>query len=1219
MKILSVRAMNIHSLAGNWEIRFDRPPLSDAGIFAITGPTGAGKTTILDAITLGLYGLATRYGNERPENVMSRHTAECFSEVEFEAGDGRYRSKWSLRRARKKTGGAIQPAKMELVDLNDGSVMESRIAQVKAAVERITGLDIKRFLRSAMLAQGEFAAFLRASEKERGELLERITGTEVYAQISKFAHEKARDEAAELQKLEESRGGIPALTEEERITLQEALRKTRNEAIERRDSLEKLLAAQRWFENIAALERETAELDTRRNEFLKMRTDHQTQLERLQRHEAGAHLQGDLARLDVLEAQAQRIDRELEQLNVAASDLHDRVQAAKAHIAEKQKTLHTARTAMDEAEPRLEAATRADAAIEREAVILREFEAEYAKSLAEQQRRGEERIRVETELAEARADRDEARAVLAARPHDEAIGKDLPLIRRAVRDLDALTHRRDRLAENATRADERLLEHQNVIERLGAEQIALGKQRATAAQELESARHTFDAHLEGTDAQALEASAAELRREVDILRERERLSAGFQRQTRAFDEAVAAASELDRRLEREREKAAALDAEHKSAADRLTDIRKIARLERLVAKYEEDRSLLEAGAPCPLCGSLHHPYQVDETRHNAADAERDERLQEEAVAEVNAKVKKQEGIVAALAADARNLERERVDHARALQLLRDEFDALPESPGSTIDIAATSDIHDNHKRRSAALEHTQATLAQVQTARTTVEERRDALRSAESNEAAATNELEKAELLRAQAAETLRAARAEFATTQTDCEQSERETREIILPYEISPDATSSWAEVVQMLEQREREFLAAREREAKATRLCERLEAEATTARTTEREREAETAQRELKARDQTVALETARRERLERYGALDPQTERAQLRETVDSAATDAQSALNAHTQMQAELASVKELQTAQTFELRDVNAAVKKLLVDVETAAHNVGFTSVDDVRSALLDAEEQSKLVRLRDRLQREEHGLETARKDLRTRLDQERAKALTDRDAEGIRADTETARTAVSQLERDIGAMDEKLRHDDEQRAKARELSQRIDAQRSESQRWQRLNALIGSYDGAKFSRFAQSLTLEKLIALANRHLLKLNERYRLRKAPGQDLELEVIDRYQADAIRPMTSLSGGESFLASLALALGLSDLAGRDCRIQSLFIDEGFGSLDTDTLDMALHTLENLQASGKSIGIISHIESLKERITTQIHVRKESGGISRIILDPMD
>lgn len=188
-----------------------------------------------------------------------------------------------------------------------------------------------------------------------------------------------------------------------------------------------------------------------------------------------------------------------------------------------------------------------------------------------------------------------------------------------------------------------------------------------------------------------------------------------------------------------------------------------------------------------------------------------------------------------------------------------------------------------------------------------------------------------------------------------------------------------------------------------------------------------------------------------------------------------------------------------------------------------------------------------------------------------------------------------------------------LEQDAAQRAKNKELARQLQTQQLVCNRWNQLAELIGSADGNKFSRFAQGLTLARLVELANRHLLKLNDRYRILKSSEEDLELLIIDTYQAEAVRPMNTLSGGESFLVSLALALGLSDLAGRRTQINSLFIDEGFGTLDAETLDAAISTLENLQASGKMIGIISHVEALKERIVTQIRVQKKAGGVSKV------
>lgn len=171
----------------------------------------------------------------------------------------------------------------------------------------------------------------------------------------------------------------------------------------------------------------------------------------------------------------------------------------------------------------------------------------------------------------------------------------------------------------------------------------------------------------------------------------------------------------------------------------------------------------------------------------------------------------------------------------------------------------------------------------------------------------------------------------------------------------------------------------------------------------------------------------------------------------------------------------------------------------------------------------------------------------------------------------------------------------------------------IASQQKECLRWEALHQLIGSADGKKYRNFAQGLTFEMMTAQANCQLRKMSDRYLLVRDDIEPLELNVIDNYQAGEIRSTKNLSGGESFIVSLAMALGLSQMASRNERVDSLFLDEGFGSLDDDALEMALETLAGLHQEGKLIGVISHVPALKERIRTQIQVIPQAGGRSSI------
>jgi exonuclease SbcC len=221
--------------------------------------------------------------------------------------------------------------------------------------------------------------------------------------------------------------------------------------------------------------------------------------------------------------------------------------------------------------------------------------------------------------------------------------------------------------------------------------------------------------------------------------------------------------------------------------------------------------------------------------------------------------------------------------------------------------------------------------------------------------------------------------------------------------------------------------------------------------------------------------------------------------------------------------------------------------------------------------------------------------------------------LTDQSAETLKENIGTGDADLKELGLDIGGIVKSLSDNERQRKNQEERLKNIAAQKKECLRWDNLHQLIGSADGKKFRNFAQGLTFEMMTAHANRQLRKMTDRYLLIRDAVQPLELNVIDNYQAGEIRSTKNLSGGESFIVSLALALGLSQMASRNVRVDSLFLDEGFGTLDEDSLETALETLAGLRQDGKLIGVISHVAALKERIGAQIQVIPEAGGRSSL------
>jgi exonuclease SbcC len=313
-----------------------------------------------------------------------------------------------------------------------------------------------------------------------------------------------------------------------------------------------------------------------------------------------------------------------------------------------------------------------------------------------------------------------------------------------------------------------------------------------------------------------------------------------------------------------------------------------------------------------------------------------------------------------------------------------------------------------------------------------------------------------------------------------------------------------------------------------------------------------------------------------------------------TARSALTGAEERVQACDKRRAELA--KALTAAE--ETRDAHVAGLGLTLSAVRDAMALGHGWV---------AEEDKRHAALRQTLSSAEVVLEERRRTLV--LHEEQGRPVLAADAVAV-ALTE-ASTALEQARAQAALVRQRLADDARNRDSARDTRAHIVAQRQRHDLWKGLSDLIGSANGQRFRQFAQGLTLDRLLEHANGHLADRTARYMLERAPGSDLDLQVKDRDMADEVRGVANLSGGERFLVSLALALGLSSMTGRHVISESLFIDEDFGALDAHSLDVAISALETLQASGRKIGVISHVQPMIDRIGVQVRVSRMGGGRS--------
>lgn len=352
---------------------------------------------------------------------------------------------------------------------------------------------------------------------------------------------------------------------------------------------------------------------------------------------------------------------------------------------------------------------------------------------------------------------------------------------------------------------------------------------------------------------------------------------------------------------------------------------------------------------------------------------------------------------------------------------------------------------------------------------------------------------------------------------------------------------------------------------------------------------------------------------ERKALYGDKNPDNEELRLNKTVSDAEDAEKKARDRHNELHQRWNTAKTHIESLKKRIDQREPELRKLEIEFSTALAPAGFSDEVQFLEARLTAEQRDELSTKAKKLDDNQTDLKARQKDRETRLATEIAKMVTNKSLEEMEPQFKKYEDSLKDLRNIIAGLKHKLSENTAAKERIKAKQTAIEAQKKECHRWENLHELIGSADGKKYRNFAQGLTFEMMIGHANRQLQKMTDRYLLVRDDAQPLELNVVDNYQAGEIRSTKNLSGGESFIVSLSLALGLSHMASKNVRVDSLFLDEGFGTLDEEALDTALETLAGLQQDGKIIGVISHVPALKERISTQIQVTPQTGGRSQI------
>ena len=1268
MKLHSVEITNLNSLYDTHRVDLDKT-LQGASLFLIWGPTGSGKSTLMDAVSLALFGVTPRLDAERgettadPRAIMSRGTGACRAAVVFSklepGGRATYRAAWACWRARSKPGARLQKPERSLEALVDGvwvtltsSVKDKEFQPVFNRV--LEDFGVGDFNRSMLLAQGQFDAFLGAPARERAAILERLTDTSTYKELGERAarmHGRHRQRLTLLDALAKAGGGL----DDQALAALQALHADQTTAVQALQAdLDRAVAERDWLQREAALAADLEQAQAKAELARTAQAEAAPLLQALSEHErceaaqAFAHLDArDAAVRDVAAVQEQlkALAEALPELQDAATSTTKATGEAEGIHLRAAARLEGLRPLVAEAEGALERAEEAG-----RAALTAQAKAAEAEELAK-----ETQVEVDAAkaaLAAAEQAAVEARADLEAHPGDAAFEE---------RWQDRRSRLDQRVAGAArAAADQQELDSRNLV--LTIEGAELGSRRSLFDLDREQALAPHQQRLEQCQ-QALQALLGDAELEPAQTEARRALEAATLRLTRlqaavAPVEAAAAAALALARLDegladvaedpvvvaaletaRQRVVEAADAAERAAAACDRTH---------RVAALAEHRHALREPEPCPLCGSPEHPWAHDPER--AADDERVHALLQEADRDRDdaaaALKQRREELAAKEAAElTRRTQRDLLAHQRELEGANHErLQAAAQAvwaPTGLPSPVASEALAEATKASQVATSAAQAQATALEDAQRGLEAAETVLRRQTAHLEEQDKALAGQQLVYGERRKQLDADRAAFQAQETLREAGlaacADELQSDGLPVEGSDPTV--WRQAGDQRVALHRARLQHRE-----------LQDVAVTTRRTELEgrarlledRSAQAAQLRTAAGEARDAHDLAREAAGTCRAALDAAWDaaRAEDPDPPPAGPDDAPPAEREAAWKARVAAAAAAVQAAESHK-RDASALLQQNLTRQEASREEEGRaelrrSAADTALNAALislalpdapalverrlDPGTRAEHQRRRETLQAADVAAKTLLGERRAHVDAHallRPPTLPESPDLPALLETITARSEERSLAAQTlqGSTDALRDHEHAVQAKAKA---RRDLRQAEQEAavWQALHDCIGVNDGDRFKEFAQALNLGQLLDKANVHLARLSRRYTLvpRLEGGlPTLEFDLSDLWQVGERVAPRSLSGGERFLVSLSLALGLSDFRSVRMPIETLLLDEGFGTLDPATLDVALAALLQLQADGRQVGIISHVAGLQEQIQARVEVRPLGGGRSTV------
>ncbi|MBL0707845.1 MAG: AAA family ATPase [Sulfurimonas sp.] len=1054
MKITKITIKNLNSIRGEHTIDFQES-FSKHGLFLLTGDTGAGKTTILDAISVALYGETPRLkSSSELEQLISIGAKESLAEVEFIVDKVLYKSSWSISVART---GTVRSSQRTLSKYSDGNfeIITSARQGFNNKIEEITNLNFDRFTKTVMLAQGSFDAFLQAKDKDKSDLLEKITGTQIYQKISQRVYERNKEEGNILTQLNAKIDKSKVLKDEEikekTLSIQTATKESDALVLEIKD-LQNIIKS---VENIAKYQKD---IET----FTKQ--------------------QSDLAlKKDSFKEESIKLENSLK-----AKDIY--VQITQENSLTKEKK---------DKNSKLDEQSNSKTLLEEE---LKEGNNKLALS--------DEKLSKFKELQESKLQAiSSAMELLVTQTHIEESLK---------KDTTELKQKEDALSLSLeTKKDEE--KQKAKLENSLVEVVELSSGFKTQKKTLKETLHKVESQVDNIDSDKLFKKKNKLSNKLQDIEVFIKLQDDKTRYSKSLKELKLSSGSQAKTLKKEQVK-------KKEISKRIEKLQELKISALSIQNYEDGRKNLKDGEECPLCGSHKHPFLInmpkfdDTIASDLSDAKSDLQTIEKTIKKSETKINK---IDTALEVDKKGLEttQESLDK---LDVDKNDKKDIVEEKLKQLELAMknNSSIEDNYKNLTKEFEAFK--LKEQKSSDDQLKLNSD-IKILQNN---LSNNTKQADSLK----------------TQAD------ELKESVKRY--SSELLETKSKILKLLDGKSIEKF-----------------------------------KQELENEDAKIKSEQA---------TLGKSIDATKQKITINETTTDNLSK------------SVVELDK----KLKIIEDEIVGLLLEKD-------FKDRDEVLAKYIKDDAKIKeLEKTKKSLEDKTIEIETLLSSTKESLENELKKELkSTKSIEELSISEKELGLKRDEINKGATVLQEQLKQSEAVKNEQAKILKEIEAQKTILLPWETLSKLIGSATGASYQKFVQNLTLGHLLSLANKHLSYLSDRYKLVKSNNEKLDISIEDGYYIDIKRGVNTLSGGERFLVSLALALGLSDLVNDKIKVDSLFLDEGFGTLDEESLSIAIDALEKLHSKGKLIGIISHVALLKDRIYAQVQLKKKSGGASDIVI----